>query len=279
MSRIEKALEKAAIIRSGSGSVKEQQSYSGGYTTEVRNYQTLPEPERKIILDNPNLFPLLDQSSPASEEYRKLKSALLNFTSQDDKFNNIIMVTSAIAGEGKSLTALNLAISLAQGIDHTVLLVDADFRRPSIHRYLGMETAKGFADCLCDDLDPSDLLVNTGIGKLVVFPAGRDVPNPVELFSSQKAKDLLQELKNRYPDRYVIIDTPPLLPFAETRHLSKLVDAIIFVVRERLASQLEISEAIETLKGTNLLGIVYNSASIDFSDKRYSQYYASPYVR
>jgi receptor protein-tyrosine kinase/non-specific protein-tyrosine kinase len=279
MSRIEKALEKAAIIRSGGEPLKEQQSVSVEKRSYQKNYQSLPEPESKIILDNRNLFPLLDPSSPASEEYRKLKSSLVKFTTQDENFKNIIMVTSAIANEGKSLTSLNLAISLAQGLDHTVLLVDADFRRPSIHRYLGIETSKGFADCLCDDLDPSDLLINTGIGKLVIFPAGREVPNPVELFSSQKAKDLLQELKNRYPDRYVIIDTPPLLPFAESRHLSHLVDAIIFVVRERAASQFEIAEALETLKGTNLLGIIYNNASIDFSDKRYSQYYASPYVR
>jgi exopolysaccharide/PEP-CTERM locus tyrosine autokinase len=284
MSRIEKALEKASQLRSGNGSSNAQQTVSvetkfDANTSRAFTEHRFPEPAQKITLENRNLFPLLDPMSPASEEYRKLKSSLLKLTRQDGNFHNTIMLSSAIASEGKSLTALNLAISLAQDIDHTVLLLDADLRRPSIHRYLGIEASKGFSDCLCDDLDPSDLLINTGIGKLVLFPAGREVPNPVELFSSHKALNLLQELKNRYTDRYVIIDTPPLLPFAESRQLSHIVDAILFVVREKMASQIEIAEAIELLKGTNLLGIVYNNADIDFSDKRYSQYYSTPYVR
>lgn len=278
MSRIEKALEKAAKLRSESiFSPKEMQSAEISSPTDESH--SFPQVDESLKVDNRNLFGMLDPMSSASEEYRKLKSALIKSTRVGNSFLNMVMVSSAVAGEGKSLTALNLALCLAQDLDHTVLLVDADFRRPSIHRYLGIEPSRGLADCLVDGVDPSDVLINTGIGKLVLFPAGKEVPNPVELFSSQKAKDLLKELKNRYSDRYVIIDTPPLLPFAESRQLSHLVDAIIYVVREKQATKLEIVEAIEALKGTNLLGMVYNDASVNSYDKRYSRYYSDSYVR
>lgn len=278
MSRIEKALEKAAQIRSGA--LDEPKAVKPVESTKIRDASRIfPLSRIPIAIENPNLFPLLDLTSSASEEYRKLKSAIIKATRTEEKFMNMVMVASAVAGEGKSLTALNLALCLAQEMDHTVLLVDADFRRPSIHKYLGIEAQRGVTDCLIDDMDPSDLLVHTGIGKLVLFPAGKEVPNPVELFSSQKAKDLLAELKSRYSDRYVIIDTPPLLPFAESRQISQLVDAVVFVVREQLASQAEVAEAIEALKGTNLLGIVYNSASINSSDRNYSRYYRESYSR
>lgn len=278
MSRIEKALEKAAKLRSETTSFPKE-ALPKHTSTPSNKSHSFQISDKSIQVDNLNLLGMLDPASSASEEYRKLKSELVKSTRIGGKFLNMVMVASAVASEGKSLTALNLALCLAQDLDHTVLLVDADFRRPSIHRYLGIESSKGLSDCLSDDIDPSDVLINTGIGKLVLFPAGKEVPNPVELFSSQKAKDLFNELKHRYSDRYVIIDTPPLLPFAESRQLSHLVDAIVLVVREKQASQLEIVEAIEALKGTNLLGIVYNNANVNSYDKRYSQYYTDSYVR
>ncbi|TWJ17325.1 XrtA-associated tyrosine autokinase [Geobacter argillaceus] len=275
MSRIERALEKASQMR-GSGGVAPSNSQQQRQGAPSNIIETLPPPNLQIKLSNPLLVAGSDPSSPAAEEYRKLKSILVKLT-KSDEFHNTIMVTSSVAGEGKTITSLNLALSLAQQFDHTVLLIDADLRRPSVHRYLGITAERGLADCLSGDAELGDVLINTGIGKLVVLPAGKDLRNPVELFTSQKMSDLLMEIKYRYPDRYIVIDTPPILPFAETRHLSHLVDGTIFVVKEDGASLQGIKEALESLGGSNVLGIVYNEARIDRMDDRYYYYrsYAS----
>jgi receptor protein-tyrosine kinase/non-specific protein-tyrosine kinase len=278
MSRIEKALEKAAELRN-----KHQATPSVSHVPSpvpIRDavvMSELPAPGLSITPDNPLLVPLAAPLSQIAEEYRKLKSVLVKMTRKDE-FKNIILVTSSVAGEGKSLTSLNLAISLAQEYDHTVLLVDADLRRPSIHRYLGITPEKGLSDCLQDSCDVGEALINTGIGRLVLLPAGNEVPNPVELFSSQRMERLLFELKHRYPDRYVILDTPPVLPFAEVQALSHLADGVLFVVKERLAPLKTVQEGLESLKGCNLLGIVYNDAEQQALDSHYSYRYAERYA-
>jgi receptor protein-tyrosine kinase/non-specific protein-tyrosine kinase len=221
--------------------------------------------------NSPFLENLKDPYSPIGEEFRKLKAALVQLTT-GDVFNNLLLVTSSVQDEGKSLTSLNLAISLAQEYDHTVLLIDADFRRPAIHRYLGIEQRKGFADCLLGEAEIGDVIIPTGIGRLSVITAGRAVPNPVELFASQKSEAIITEMKNRYHDRFIIFDTPPVLLFAESRTLAHLVDGVLFVVKEQLASQKNVKEALEALKGCRMLGLVYNDTVVDRHDQKYSSY-------
>src|SRR6185369_15144622 len=143
---------------------------------------------------------------------------------------------------GKSLTAANLAISMAQEYDLTVLLIDADLRRPSIHTYLGFEQSIGLSDCLQDGIDIGEAIIKTDISKLSVISAGREVAKPLELFASKKMQELMAEIKHRYNDRYVIIDTPPLLPFAETRSLAQIVDGIVFVIHEAVTPQESVLE-------------------------------------
>jgi len=277
MSRIEKALEKAAQLRAGEQPVRmedKQPATTRPAGTEMpAERRSGSSPIVAISTANPMLTTINDPYSAVSEQYRKLKSTVVRMTSQES-FRNLIMVASAVAGEGKSLTAVNLAISLAQELDLTVLLIDADLRRPSIHRYLEFEPALGLSDCLLDGVDPGDAIINTSIGKLSILPAGKEVANPLELFSSRKMQDLLADLKNRYNDRYVIIDTPPLLPFAETRSLGHLVDGIIFVIQEGLAPRESIQEAIEALKGCPILGVLLNnSTTISNDSHHYSTYY------
>lgn len=278
MSRIEKALEKASQLRQqgpqpDSFSVKNDTEMPGRKSVDAIPPATdYPVPSQGISITNPYLVSIGDSGSPIAEEYRKLKSLLLGM-SRRDNFANVIMVTSSIAGEGKSITALNLALSLAQEMDHTVLLIDADLRKPSVHRYLGVEQGTGLAEVLEERADITESLIHTGIGRLAILPAGKVTLNPVELFTSQRMANFIQDIKYRYPDRFVIIDTPPILPFAETRTLSRLVDGVIFVVKERLASQASIAEGIAAIEGDNKLGIVYNEAEISVSDDRYGHYY------
>lgn len=271
MSRIEKAMEKAAQLREGivSPPVERKQTYSSKSAIHI---PPTIGPEQKIVSESPYLVNLNDPLSSTAEEFRKLKSVLVKMTKGEDFFKNTLMVTSAVPHEGKTLTALNLAISLAQEFDHTVLLVDADLRRPAVQSYLNMNWKHGFSNCLLGETDIGETIIGTGIGKLSVVPAGRAVPNPVELFTSQRMRGLIEEMKYRYHDRYIIFDTPPILPFAETRSLAHLVDGVLFVVKERLASQENIKEAVESLKGCELLGMVYNDAMLDRHDERYSYY-------
>lgn len=279
MSRIEVAMEKAARLR---------QEREREQPAEAPAPVTASQPQKeqwtsgaslrygKLAPTDPFLVNLHDPHSPTAEEYRKLKSALVKMTT-GEVFRNCIMVTSSLPCEGKSLTALNLALTLAQELDHTVLLVDADLRRPSLHSYLNLEQGVGFSDVLTGKAQLGETIIATGIGKLSVIRAGGRVENPTELFSSQHNKTVITELKSRYPDRYIIFDTPPVLPFAEARSLAHLVDGVLFVVMERLASQANIAEAVESLKGCPVLGTVYNAATVDNKDGRYSAYrsYAS----
>ena len=206
------------------------------------------------------------------EEYRKLKSILSAYV-QKDRFNNVIMVTSSVSGEGKSLTSLNLAITLAQELDHTVLLVDADLRKPSIQEYLGLKHSKGLSDHLTAGIPLNDLMIKTGIGRLTLLPAGTPLKNPVELFSSLKMREFISDIKNRYHDRFIIIDTPPVLPFAESRSLSKIVDGVVFVIREGQSTPDNISEAMKSLDETKMVGAVYNAATMASLNGRYHSYY------
>ncbi|HIJ96939.1 MAG TPA: tyrosine-protein kinase family protein [Desulfuromonadales bacterium] len=277
MSRLEKAMENAAKIRQGNmqpiaPSVPVYAPVPA--RTEFHANHIPPSADtvvEKITSQCPLLVNLNDPYSPVGEEFRKLKSALVKLTN-DETFRNTIMVTSSVPNEGKSITSLNLAISLAQEYDHTVLLIDADLRRPSMHRYLEMELKAGLADCLLGEADLGDVICPTGIGKLSVISAGKEIANPVELFTSQKMQMLLAEVKHRYPDRYIIFDTPPVLPFAETRTLGHLVDGVLFVVKERLASQANVKDALEALKGSRMLGLVYNDTTEGLRDERYSSY-------
>jgi exopolysaccharide/PEP-CTERM locus tyrosine autokinase len=263
MSRIEQALEKAAHLRTTTSSAVKTKEPGNASVQAIRQHTLLPPmdgAEFKTHIENPLLATLCDPHSPVSEEYRKLKSVVSAFA-QQGKFKNVIMVTSSVSGEGKSITSLNLAITLAQEFDHTVLLVDADLRKPSLEGYLGMNTGKGLSDYLSGKAVLSELLIKSGIGRLTLLPGGSPLRNPVELFSSQKMRDFILEIKNRYPDRFIIIDTPPTLPFAETRSLSALVDGVLFVIREGSVTPENILEAMNTFDSEKLIGTVYNDAT------------------
>lgn len=220
----------------------------------------LPQPSKAAPkIDHPHLVTSRSSFSPVSEEYKKLKARIMRMTKQEP-FLNVLLVTSAVGGEGKSVTAANLALSLSRDYDHSVLLVDADTRKPSLHTLLNLKPGLGLTDCLMDDIDIGSALMRAGNGNLQFLAAGKRNDNPVELFSSQRMAALVAEMKNRYRDRYIVIDTPPVLLFAETKMLSALADGIIFVIREGLAPLPHILEALDLLREERLLGVVYNDA-------------------
>lgn len=225
-----------------------------------------------LKVNNPMLLTTMHgDRSPVAEEYNKLRSLIVKLT-KGETFLNTIMITSTIGEEGKSLTSLNLAIALAREYDHTVLLVDADLRRPSLHKQLGIDAKPGLIQCLKENLPLHKALIKTGLGKLVFLPSGGTLGDPVEILASNRMKELVAELKNRYPERYVIFDTPPALPFADAPVLAPTVDSTIFVVREGKAKTEDIRKTINALNGANLLGVVYNDTKTTARKKHYYYY-------
>ncbi|NVN97998.1 MAG: polysaccharide biosynthesis tyrosine autokinase [Geobacteraceae bacterium] len=261
MSRIEQAMEKARELASASQMVNLNQKPF-----------VCADVSGQIDVDNRRLIALNDYNLPITEEYRKLKSIIIQITSKEP-LKNLLLVTSSIGGEGKSLTALNLAISLAQEHDKRVLLVDADLRKPSICRYLGLEPTAGLTECLKDGVSLEKLLLRTDLGNLTVLPAGTPQFNPVELFSSQKMKDLLALIKEQFSGGYVVIDSSPVLPFAEARILSNLVDGVVYVVKESGASYKNIQEGLNNLFEANVIGLVFNKATTASLAGGYHYYY------
>lgn len=274
MSKIEKAMEKAALARqSAANPANDMPRIATEKLAQLHDPKDRAQHFNQVTSKSQLLVNLNAPYSIGAEEFRKVKSFLLKET-KSDGFSNSIMITSALPGEGKTVSSLNLAISLAEEFDHTVLLIEADLRRPTMQNYLdlGTENRPGLSECLLGEADIRDAIIPTGIGKLSIIRAGRSVSNPAELFSSQRMKTMLDELKSRYHDRYIIFDTPPILPFTEARSLAHMVDGTIFVLKERQATSSDIREALDILKDCNILGMIYNNAEQLTVDKRYSYY-------
>lgn len=221
-----------------------------------------------------NLVTLDPTNQNMGGEYRLLKGQILAMRRENPALN-LFMVSSAMRNEGKTMVSCNLAVSLAHEFDTTVLLVDADLRAPTCHQMLGLPITGGLSDCLRHGTPLGDVLVKTGIGKLSLLGAGEPVTNPTELFTSNRLRNLLREIKNRYSDRIIIVDTSPLLPFAETRALSRVVDGILLVVRENVTARVHLESTLRSLEGLPLFGVVYNDASSFGPDKELFEF---PYV-
>ena len=179
-----------------------------------------------------------------------------------------IMVTSAIPGDGKSFVAANLAISVAQSVEEHVLLMDCDMRRSSIHTRFGFpEGVPGLSDYLSHRQPLETLLKKTVVDKLTILPGGTPPDNPSELLSSQVMKDLLRETKQRYRDRYIIIDTPPPQLTAETTALAKYIDGIIIVVKYGATPKDLVMELVEKVGKEKIIGVVMNSYRVPTTER------------
>ena len=197
------------------------------------------------------------------EEFRIIKRPLLKraFAERGPKDNpaNLIMVTSSLPGEGKTYCSINLAMSIAMELDHTVLLVDADVARPSVLRTLGLPTQRGLMDILLDDkLDLSDVMLRTNVDTLAILPAGTATAQATELLASSTMTAMLHELANRYPDRVIIFDSPPLMLTSEARVLASHMGQIVVVVEAQTTTQHAVKEALAQLEGMSNVNLVYN---------------------
>jgi len=224
--------------------------------------------------------------SKIAEEYRLIKRPLItNALGHGDnapvRNGNLIMVTSSLPGEGKSFTAINLAISMATELENTVLLIDADVAKSSIPRYLGLDSDLGLLDVLRDpELELPDVLIKTDIAKLTILPAGRGFAHSTELLASSAMRDFVRDIATRYPDRIIIFDCPPLLATSEATVLASYMGQIVFVVEASRTPQEAVKDALAHIAECEHVGIVLNKApsrggSLDYYGYGYGYGYGS----
>jgi protein-tyrosine kinase len=191
-----------------------------------------------------------------TEVYKVLRTQVLRYTKE--KGGNTIMITSALPEEGKTLTSINLAFTFAKLFEQTVLLVDGDLRQQDVHKRLGFESDRGLADYLVDNRPVPEIITWPGIDKLTLISGGRLIHESTELLGSTRMKDLVQDMKTRYPDRYVFFDAPPILSSADALAFVPLVDYIIMVVRAGTTSMNDVKKALELIPQDKVIGFVLN---------------------
>jgi len=227
---------------------------------------------------DPNLITWVRPRSIEAEMFKILRSNIL-FPAKG-KPPRSIMITSAVPAEGKSFVAANLAVSIAQNINEHVLLMDCDMRKPSIHTMFGFSGVPGLAEYLGGDQELARLFLKSGVDKLTLLPGGDPPPNPAELLSSKKMNALLEEVKTRYSDRYVIIDSPPPQLTAETSAMARQVDGVILVIRAGHTPRDMVAELIDIIDRQKIIGCVLNWFDLQTSSYygygkygKYGQYY------
>lgn len=267
MERIKQALEKAKAER------------EGGDGTPVRAAQTPPAavpaegppiPETTIQYSQTRVAKLDPRHLAANHviygdsdragltAYKMLRTQVLQ--RMTTRGWNALAVTSPRPGDGKTLTCINLALSLARELTQTVLLVDMDLRNPCVHRYFGLNPEKGIGDYLRGKAPMSDVLMNPGIERLVVMPGRSPVDNSSEILSSPAMGSLVHELKTRYPSRMVLFDLPPVLAADDALAFAPYVDAFLLVLRDGKNTREDLEHTMEIMKDAPIIGTVLNAS-------------------
>ena len=197
-----------------------------------------------------------DPSAPEVDYYRMLRTKILQGTGGNGGIT--LMVTSALPGEGKTVTAINLAFTFAKAFSQTALLVDADLKQQKGQEILGFSHDKGLADFLLDGCPVSDLMVWPGVEKLTLISGGKTVTESSELLGSPGMAALVADMKQRYPNRYVFFDVPPVLAGADALAFAPLVDWILLVVRAESTPLPDVKRALAMLPKEKILGLVLN---------------------
>lgn len=274
MERIKQALDKIRSV--------------GNVRFDVELAQAAPEirPERPPALDNISythsrvvqLDPkhlekcrvvAYGKDDPAANSFDQLRTQVLR--RMKEKGWRTIAITSPTPGAGKTVVAINLAISIAKHTETTALLVDFDLRRPKIAAYLGLPRNKSFNELLSDEASLSEILVNPGIPRLLVLPTEKPVAKSSEVLTSRKVIDLLAELRGRYDSRVVIFDLPPILTADDAAAILPHIDCSLLVVADGSDNKSEIEDSMTLMQRVNFLGAVLNKSDVVDSHK-YSYY-------
>lgn len=263
MERIRTALEKARGERAHSGigfggsPSSAAKGKTGGVLDQIHYTQTKSIDVSRTFLRENRIVSGFEQGV-YTDAYKILCTQVLQ--KMRDSGWNALAITSPGENEGKTMTAINLAISMALEVNQTVLLVDANLRHPSIHTYFGLKVSVGLSDYLTGDTPLEEILIHPGIDHFVILPGGKPLSNSAEMLGSPKMAKLVQELKQRYPSRIVIFDLPALLSAADALAFAPYVDAALLVVEEAKTTNEDTTRAAKLLGSTKLIGTVLNKS-------------------
>ena len=258
MERIKQAVKKARSQRP-----REVGRLSAIPLPETELHQKLEYSQTRVVelqaqqLKKNRVF-AINRNDPTSVNFDLLRTQIL----QKMEENNwrTIAITSPTPAVGKTVIAINLAISIVQQTNKTAMLVDFDLRQPRIGNYLGISMEKSLNDLLEGDAELSEMLVNPGIPRLVVLLTKNSVRNPSETLSSLKISNLVNEIRDRYESRIIIFDLPSLLHSDDAIAICPKIDCILMVVASGMSTQREIEDSLRHLSKANLIGTVFNKA-------------------
>ncbi len=271
MERIKKALEKASQQREdalGSQILKPERAseFTQAKIDDIKYQQTKSVTVTDATLKHNRVVAAsLDDSH--ADIFKILRTKII----QRMRANNwsVLAVTSPTAGAGKSFMSSNIAVSMAMDANYSVLLADLDLRRPSIHKYFGLEAGLGIRDYFEGGKSISELLIHPEIDSLVILPAGKPIRRSSELLSTPKMQALASEFKDRYHNRIVIIDLPPLLHTDDAMMFMPNVNACVLVVAEGENSEDEIKRSIQMIDETKFMGCILNKSTDVQTEKYY----------
>jgi len=258
VSKIQKALEKARA---------EQAADAPRVTDEPAGPTYVVRPAQGGQVD-PHIVAYHHPHSHLTESFRRVK-AMIRGVAGAEKLRTVA-ITSAGKGEGKSTTALNLAIAMCQDFDQRVCLVDADLRRPRIHRLLGFTPRRGLSDVLNGDALPEDVLIADAVPRLTVLPGGRSSRAPSEMLGSPRMKQLIEELRSRFD--FIMFDTPPVLTVADAIVLGPMTDGVILVIQAGKVRKRPVERAVELLHNSKIIGFILNRGDMVLSHYGYRYY-------
>ncbi len=271
MKKIVKAVEKIKQEHGGfigNLAVKGGRSLNGDQASgsfEVKNISTDPVILRK------NRVLMGDEMESATMAYNMLRTQVYKTMAKNGW--NSLGVTSSNKSEGKSLTSLNLSLSLARSLQQTVVLIDFDLRRPSIHKKLDYEPRAGLSDYYTNGAPLSEIMISPGVDGLVIIPGRESLNNASELLASPKTPFLLNEISRMFPSQYMVFDLPPVLLVDDVMALSDYIDSTLLVVSEGTSKKEELAQTVELLEATNLIGTVLNNSGESRTSGGYYDYY------
>ncbi|NIM96528.1 MAG: polysaccharide biosynthesis tyrosine autokinase [candidate division Zixibacteria bacterium] len=273
MSNIYEALKRAREEREGSAgsgptarSPREQTKDEGLVKLQeifIEKSKDSVEPRKPTLLEvrghraiDDRLVAFTDPQSVPAEQFRKIRTVLSEF--RIAKGCRSVMITSTLPGEGKTLTACNLGVTITQGLDDKAFLIDCDVRKPGVHHVFGLEGRPGLAEFLSGEKGLSQVVQEVEGLRLKVIPAGRGSDGPAELLSSNKMADFLENLREKCPDHYIILDATPVLSAAETGALARMVDGIILMILAEHTSRDLVKRALKEIGKDKVIGLVAN---------------------
>jgi capsular exopolysaccharide synthesis family protein len=262
MDRLEKALEKARSLRNTvlASSPPEQSRTASARDPSQNAFHTLApnaltvderQMERHHILAH-------HTRSPEADIFRLLRTQVLQVMNKSGF--RALAITSPNYGDGKTTTALNLALSITLDLKQTALVADLDLRKPNLHEFLGLEPTVGLSEYLLDNTPLSECLMRLSFDRLSILPAGRALDNSSEVLGSPKMAALAKELKSRYADRFIIYDMPPVLSQDDSLTFLPHVDAVLMVIYDGVTRTDDIKKSLDLLSGANVIGTVLNNS-------------------